>query len=208
MLENEYDNRTFSFEEWMEYVGFDMPINKFIRVCPGNWPDRLLFEYINDNGEQKVIKIRRTLWADKEADKFRLMENFFLTDKKIPKLITKYLPKNDFYALDMPWLGWDLKELVNTDSVPRIRFTENEIINLTQKLIKKQLEFADKYNLIHSDLCLGYDMHPNNIVFNPNYYELYLIDAENLETCMPRYIEYNEKEWGKITNWIKLNLMK
>ncbi len=114
----------------------------------------------------------------------------------------------------MPWLGYslghlgsilDLQLFENYSQRMMTGFTFEQVKVLWDNAVEDAQNFAAKYSLVHGDLyqkCA-----PNNIVFHPIDFRLYLIDAEALNIANPETTDRFINQMNLVKSWTNENLV-
>jgi len=79
-------------------------------------------------------------------------------------------------------------------------FNSDEVGLLVDQLRKSQIDFLNRYGLVHGDMFTAAG--PNNIVYNNYYRRLYLVDAEALGDADEWRIDRFEKQIDQVAEWM------
>lgn len=210
--------------DFIQTKGYCLDPANILQVYPGVFSNRKVFK-IHDPalGEDRVLKARP------------LDSSGAIESKKLNKLISSYrysgthfralnqieLSASGYLIMNMPYLGLNLYELANYLDLIELGqieeqsqdyvfkgFSQKEINQLMDRLLRDHLNFTRNTNLIHGDIFQQPDGSPNNVVYHPQLNTLFLVDAEAMtdydDDTKARFLE----QMGRTHEWMSAYLMK
>lgn len=199
----------------MSEIGYPLSSDDVDHVFRVHFDDRRVIRV-----DDRVLKARPLGdKAEKEASQAQtLISSYRFSGGHFPGVHTHRFEDSDYLIIDMPHIGYSLKELgtsldyqdLGYDGEIQREYTftgfrQQHIQNLVDNLERAHRNFSDRHGLIHGDLFqVG---SPNNILYNPSIDRLLLIDAEALGQATPERIQRFEKQMGRVEEWMNMGLL-
>ncbi len=196
----------------MEPINFDTELFRYSK-----YPDfqlyrrlgncSLVFGYTHPSGERRV---RKYLFEDPI--------NYMESQLAIPwyqhlGYSTNMDIINNTLIVDMPWLGYELRELVKyyekgeTAQIGFFGFTPEKALTMLSNTYSIHEAFVNQYDYLHLDFWMNGGDRPFNITYHPDLDYFPFIDAESFTPATPESWAQFDQDFVHFTNFVMTELI-